>query len=635
MYATCAGNGPGNGTQEPMMTGKSPVRVLGLLAMAPEPVWASGAALSSLVQDIGFCVVLAGLLAIVFTRIRIPEIAAFLLAGVILGPIGVGLVTDPANIKTISELGLIFLLFLIGLEIDVRKLLASGRILIVSGLLQYPLCVAFGVVITKLLVWLGIGGDLLTDGAYVPLYVGFVLAASSTLLVVKLFQESFQLDTEVGRISLGLLIFQDIWAIGIIAIQPNFNNPEVIPILLSFLGIGVLAVLAALFARYIIPIGFRWVAKMPEVIFIAALSWCFIVVFFGMNLDDITSMLFRFNLHLAVGPEMGALIAGATIASLPYSTEIIGKVGVVKNFFVTLFFVGLGMSIPRPEGFDVIVLAGLLAIAALLARYVIFFPLLCFTGLDRRNSMVVSSRLAQISEFSLVIGFLGMQLGHISGGLNSAIIFAFVITALLTPTLFRQADAIHEWLGPFLDRIGMKAPPGTVVDEAETCSIALLGFHRVASSLLHDLGRKDPGTLPQVLVVDFNVNLHPRIAALGAVVKYGDLSNSETLQHAGVDKARVIVCTIPDDVLKGTTNRQIVEAARRINPEAVIIANATELDESRKLYQAGADFVFLQHIEAAKAVRLAIEKALAGEIRAYRSAVETVEGKWHTRQEVL
>ena len=546
-----------------------------------------------------------------------------------------GLVTDPANIKTISELGLIFLLFLIGLEIDVRKLLASGRILIVSGLLQYPLCVAFGVVITKLLVWAGIGGELLATGNYVPLYVGFVLAASSTLLVVKLFQESFQLDTEAGRVSLGLLIFQDVWAIGIIAIQPNFNNPDVLSILLSFLGIGILAVLATLFARYIIPIGFRWVAKLPEVIFIAALSWCFIVVFVGMNLDHITRLFFRFNLHLAVGPEMGALIAGATIASLPYSTEIIGKVGVVKNFFVTLFFVGLGMSIPKPEGFDVMVLAGLLAIAALLVRYVIFFPLLYFTGLDRRNSMVVSSRLAQISEFSLVIGFLGMQLGHISGGLNSAIIFAFVITALLTPTLFRQADKIHEWLGPFLDRIGLTAPPDTVVEEAKTCTIALLGFHRVASSLLHELGRKDPGILSGVLVVDFNVNLHPRIAALGVMVKYGDLSNSETLQHTGVDKAKVIICTIPDDVLKGTTNRQIVEAARRLNPEAIIIASATELEESGRLYQAGADFVFLQHIEAARAVSQAIEKALAGEIRAHRAAVETQEGKWHIRKEVL
>jgi Kef-type K+ transport system membrane component KefB len=606
-----------------------------LLCMIPAPVFASAGALPSLVQDIGLCVVLAGVLAIVFTRLRIPEIAAFLVAGVVVGPVGAGLVTEPDNIETIAGLGLIFLLFLIGLEIDVRKLLASGRILIATGLLQYPLCVAFGVVVTKLLIWFGLGGELLAAGIHAPLYIGFVLAASSTLLVVKLFQQAFQLDTEAGRISLGLLIFQDIWAIAVIAIQPSFDAPEVGPIFLSFAGIVALGLMAALFARYVIPIGFRWIAKMPEVIFMAALSWCFIVVFLGMNLDAITHAIIGIDLHLAVGAEMGALIAGATIASLPYSNEIIGKVSVVKDFFVTLFFVGLGMSIPAPDGYQVIMLACLLAALALLVRYLLFFPLLYFSGLDRRNAMVTSTRLAQISEFSLVIGFLGVKLGHISSGLNSSIIFAFVITALLTPVMFRQADAIHEKFGAFLERIGFSLPAGKTAEDDESYSVAILGFHRVASSLLHDLERNYPGIMSRILVVDFNVSLHSRISARGAVVRYGDLANSETLHLAGVDKARVIACTVPDDVLKGTSNRKIVEAARRVNPDAIIIANAIELAESKRLYEAGADYVFLQRIEAAQAVCDAIEKALAGEIDTYRESIEAIEGEWHLRKEVL
>jgi Kef-type K+ transport system membrane component KefB len=612
------------------------IRLGGFAAMLPAAAAASGSgAMPSLVHDIGYCAVLAGVLAIVFTRLRIPVIAAFLVAGVVTGPVGAGLVTDPANIETISGLGLILLLFLIGLEIDFRKLLASGRILILSGLLQYPLSVAFGFLIAWLLILLGVGTQLLGSGSYAPLYVGFVVAASSTLLVVKLFQEFFELDTEVGRVSLGILIFQDIWAIGIIAVQPSFTDPQIVPILFSFVGIGVLTLIALLFARFIIPIGFRWVAKMPEVILVAAVSWCFIVVFLGMNLDAITRLAFGVDLHLTVGPGMGALIAGASIASLPYSTEIVGKVGVVRDFFVTLFFVGLGMGIPMPDGLDVLLVAGLLATLALLARYVIFFPLLYFTGLDRGNAMVASTRLAQISEFSLVISFMGLQLGHISHGLNSAIIFAFVITALLTPALYRQADRIHEKLGWLLERIGFRAPASREAGRQESYQLALLGFHRVASSLLYELGREHPGLLADTLVVDFNVIIHPRIATIGPVVKYGDLRNPETLRHAGVDKARVIVCTIPDDVLKGTTNLQIVALARGVNPEAVIIANAVELKDSAKLYEAGADYVFLPRIETAKAVEQAIEKALAGEIRAYRAQVEAREGEWHSRQEVL
>ncbi|MGD2137777.1 MAG: cation:proton antiporter [Gammaproteobacteria bacterium] len=620
------------------MFGSSCFRLLSLvlpLALLPSGVQAASGALPSLVQDIGFCVLVAGVLAIVFTKLRIPEIAAFLIAGVVVGPVGAGLVTDPANIETISELGLILLLFLIGLEIDIRKLLASGRILIVTGLLQYPLSIAFGLLAAKLLAWSGIGAGLLDAGGYAPLYAGFVVAASSTLLVVKLFQETFQLDTETGRIALGLLIFQDIWAIGVIAVQPNFSAPEPGPILMSFAGIAVLTALATLVARYIIPIGFRWVAKLPEVIFVAAIAWCFIVVLLGVNLDGITRSLFGLELHLGVGAEMGALIAGATIASLPYSTEIVGKVGVVKDFFVTLFFVGLGMGIPMPDGYAVLLLALLLAGVAVLARLLVFFPLLYVTGLDRRNAMVASVRLAQISEFSLVIGFLGVQLGHISAGLNSAIIFAFVITAVLTPVLFRRADRVHEMLAGLLQVAGFRAPPVADAEAEKSYSLALLGFHRITSSLLHELGKTHPELLGETLVVDFNVNIHEKIAALGPAVKYGDLCSAETLIHAGVDRARVIACTIPDDVLKGTTNEQIVRMARHINPEAVIIANAIELQDSRRLYAAGADFVFLQRVETAKAVERAIEKALGGEIDDHRAAIERVHGKWHARNEVL
>jgi Kef-type K+ transport system membrane component KefB len=619
------------------MTGTLFPRLLGtgcLLALYPDVTLASGEGLSSLVADIAICVMLAGVLAIVFTRLQIPEIAAFLVAGALVGPVGAEMVTDPANIETISELGLILLLYLIGLEIDVRKLLDSGRILVVTGLLQYPLCVLFGVGVAELLIWLGFAGMPLSSG-YAPIYIGFVLAASSTLLVVKLFQESFQLDTEAGRVALGLLIFQDIWAIGVIAIQPNFNAPEVAPLLLSFLGIAVLALIAGLVAKHIIPIGFKWVAKKPEVVFASAISWCFLVVLLGVNIDALTTLFFGFDWHMSVGAGMGALIAGVTIASLPYSMEIISKVSVVKDFFVTLFFVGLGMSIPMPSDVNVLLLAAMLAVAALLARYLVFFPLLYVSGLDRRNAMVTSVRLGQISEFSLVIGFIGVQLGHISSDLNSAIIFAFVLTALLTPVLFHKADAMHDTMSGLLSRLGFRDAPGSEAGAGESYTLALLGFHRIASSLLHELKKHNPELLTETLVVDFNVNLHPKIAALGPTVKYGDLCNAETLQHSGVGKAKVVVCTIPDDVLKGTTNLKIVRAVRQVNPAAIIIANAIDLSDSRALYEAGADYVFLQRVETALAVEAVIEKALAGELEMHRSAMEARHGKWHTRDEIM
>jgi Kef-type K+ transport system membrane component KefB len=597
--------------------------------------WAGGGELPALIHDIGYAVLLAGVLAIFFSRLKIPTIAAFLAAGVLAGPFGARIVTDPANIDTIAQLGLVLLLFLIGLEIDFSKLKASGKTLIISGLLQVPLSVAFGFAVAHGLLATGLASEALAGSDYVPLYIGLLLASSSTLLVVKLLQEHFQMDTVSGRIALGLLIFQDIWAIIVIAVQPNLANPELLPILMTFVGIGLLSLLAVLFAKYLMPVGFRWVSKQPEIILITSLAWCFLVVFTGMSLDRITEVLLGSNLHLAVGPAMGALIAGASVANLPYNLEIIGKVGVLKDFFVTLFFVGLGATIPLPPLPETLVLAAIFVILAVLIRYLVYLPLLYFTGLDRRNAFVASTRLAQISEFALVIAFLGMQLGHISDSLNSAIIFAFVITALVTPTLFRHADELHTRLGPILNKLGLRAPGETGAGGEEHFHLALLGFHRVASSLLHEISTDYPYLLTRTLVVDFNVRMHKKIAALGPTVRYGDLSNIETLHHAGIDKARVIVCTIPDDMLVGTTNRKLVKAIRHINPEAVIIANAITLSEAKRLYETGANFVFLPRIEVAKAMNEAIYMALAGEIVRHRDEVHTAHGPLQERKEVF
>jgi len=591
--------------------------LVGMLAAAP-PAFAAGSEMPSLVHDIGISLLTAGLLALIFARFRIPSIAAFLLAGILVGPVGTGQVTDPENVDTIAQLGFILLLFLIGLEIDLKKVFGSGKAITLSGLLQFPLTILFGAACVKLLIWLGIFSELLGSSPYAALYIGVIIAGSSTLLVVKLFQEHFELDTEPGRLSLGILIFQDIWVIVVILIQPNIQNPELGPILMSFLGIIVLSAIAVLISRLVIETGFEWIAKMPEMMLTTALAWCFTVVFFGANLDLMTEMAFGFNLHMTVGPGMSALIAGACMANLRSATEVITKVSTVKDFFITLFFVALGISIPAPNGLGVILLAVVLAIIAILARQLIFFPLCYVAGTDQRNSMVASVRLAQISEFGLVIAFLGVQYGHLSPDLSAAVIFAFVITALATPMLYGKAYEIHGWIRPLIEMLGFKAPPELRVETAKTYKLALLGFHRHASSLLSNLAANNPELVRETLVVDFNVAIHPKIAATGATVKYGDLSNSETLHHIGLANAEVVVCTIPDDLLRGINNRELVQMVRDMNPNAVIIANGISFAEVDNVYRAGADYVYMARLESATALAEAVHQALTKRIDVYR-----------------
>lgn len=583
---------------------------------------AAGGGVSPLVGDLGLCLVAAAVLSIAFVKLRIPAIAALLGAGVVLGPAGLSAIHDRASIDTIANLGLTLLLFVIGLEVNLKSLLASGRTLVVTGALQVPLTLALG---AGAFLAIGLTGWGLVAGVYPALYLGVACSFSSTLLVVKYLQEHLQLDTVAGRLAVGLLIFQDIWAIVFLALQPSFANPSIVPIALTFGGTLVVATLATVVARFVLPRAFHTVARSPELVVTLALGWCFGVGLFGAHLGK-----------LSVSMEMGALIAGATIATSPYAYEVVSRVVHLRDFFVTLFFVGLGMSIPIPESGGVIALAVITAVIAIVLRYVLFLPLLYKTGLDRRNSVSVSTKLAQVSEFCLVIAYLGSQLGHIDGTHVSVVIFAFVITALATPILFAASDRLYQRLRGLLDTLGIRSRelvPGTENNEAPR--LVLVGFHRIGSSLLAELERLHPDLLPHTLVVDTNMKNHAEIEKRGAQVVYGDIGSVEVLRHAGVSSAEVIVSTVPDELLAGTSNEQLVRQLRQLAPHAVLIANSTKLSQMHAVRAAGADHVFRAPSEVALGILPAIYAALNAGLPSYLEGREEEHGGLADRREVI
>ena len=593
---------------------------------------AAGGGISPLVGDLGLCLVAAGLLAIAFVKLRVPAIAALLGAGVLLGPAGLEAVQDRASIETIANLGLTLLLFVIGLEVNLQSLLASGRTLVVTGLVQVPLTLAAGLG-TFLLV--GMTGWALATGFYPALYLGVACAFSSTLLVAKYLQEHLLVDTVAGRLAIGLLIFQDIWAIVFLALQPSFANPSIAPILLTFLGTAIVGTLATFVARFVLSRAFHVVARSPELVVTVALGWCFGVGLFGANLGVLAHRV-GIDVEISVSMEMGALIAGATIATSPYAYEVVSRVVHLRDFFVTLFFVGLGMSIPVPDGGDVLLLAALVAGIAVVLRFLVFLPVLYATGLDRRNSVSVSAKLAQVSEFCLVIAYLGARLGHISGAHVSIVIFAFVITALVTPLLFAASDRLYKRLRALLDVVGIRSR-GTraEAENMEAPRLVLLGFHRVGSALLAELERLHPDLIPRTLVVDTNAAVHPEIKKRGVQVVYGDIASVDVLRHAGVDAAEVIVSTVPDELLKGTSNEQIVRQLRKLAPNAAIVANCTRVSQVPALRAAGADHIYRPPTEIALGILPAIYAALNANLPSYVQNLEEEHGVLEKRAEVL
>jgi Kef-type K+ transport system membrane component KefB len=596
------------------------------------PLVLGAGGLSPLVADLGLCLVAAGVLAIGFVKLRIPAIAALLGAGVLLGPAGLAAIRDRESIDTIANLGLTLLLFVIGLEVNLKSLLASGRTLVLTGLLQVPLTLAAGLGAFLLL---GLAGVALADGIYPALYFGVACAFSSTLLVVKYLQEHLLLDTVGGRLAVGLLIFQDIWAIVFLALQPSFADPSIAPILLTFLGTGILAALATAVARFVLPHAFHIVARSPELVVTVALGWCFGVGLFGANLGSVAHRI-GITAEISVSMEMGALIAGATIATSPYAYEVVARVVHLRDFFVTLFFVGLGMSIPVPDGADVVLVAAIVAVVAVVLRYVVFLPLLYATGLDRRNAVAVSTRLAQVSEFCLVIAYLGARLGHISGAHVSVVIFAFVITALATPFLFAASDDLYKRLRGLLDKVGIRSRgPRAEAEASDAPRLVLLGFHRLGSALLADLERLHPDLVPHTLVIDTNQAVHDEIRKRGAQVIYGDVGSTEVLRHAGVSGAEVIVSTVPDELLRGTTNAELARQLRQLAPNAQIIANCTQVSHAAAIRAAGANHVFRAPTEVALGILPAIYAALNASLPSYLEASAEEHGVLDERREVI
>jgi len=535
---------------------------------------------------IGIGIVAAAAFALVARTVRQPLILGYILAGAALGPnVGFGLVADEASIELISEMGLIFLLFIIGLEINVPALAQAGRSIVVSGLLQFPLCVA--------LAWWALG-PLITDGPgrFDRLYLAVAVSLSSTLIVVKLLFDKLEMSTLAGRITLGVLVFQDLWAIAFLALQPSLH--ELRPaVLLGSVAAGVALVSSsAVLSRYVLPALFRSVSRSQELLLVTAVAWCFLVSGTAGA--------------LGLSREMGALIAGMVIAAFPYGTEVVTRLAGIRDFFVTLFFVALGLKVPAPSR-SLVLMAALVAVFVVASRLVAMLPIFALLRLDTRTAGVVAVNLGQISEFSLVIVALGVALHHVSGTLASLVLYAMLITAVVSTYAIYWNHAIATGLARALAATGIPrwlgARPGAPAPEPSPGAphdIFFLGVSREGLAFLRHLERKHPAMKRRIVAVDFNPETLEQLRADGVACHYGDVSNSEMLLHAGIARAQVVVSSISDWFLQGTSNLRLLRQVRHLVPGARCIVTADSLTASERLYAEGAAYVLIPPMLAAE-----------------------------------
>ncbi len=524
-----------------------------------------------LVTDIAVCIIAAWVVAVVSQIARQPLLLAYLVAGFAVGPHGFKWVTNAQTIETISDIGLSLLLFMIGLEIDLKKMLSAGRVITLTAGSQILGCVIIG--------WAVFGLIGPAQNHLEALYLGVAAAMSSTVIIVKILYDKRELETLAGRITLGVLVLQDIATILFLAIQPNLKNPSAGVMANAIWHVILLLAVAFLASRFVLPHVFRFIARLPELVLVGALAWCFAMAGFAYWLN--------------LSSAMGALIAGVMISTFPYTLDVVAKVTSLRDFFVTLFFVGLGMIIPVPT-VAYILWTLFLCLVLIVSRFLTVFPVLYNMRQGFRVSLLPSINLCQMSELSLVLLTLGQKSGDVSDNTIGIAAFSFAFLAIGSTYAIISNDVLLRLATPLLHKLHLHDLDHTAFlsrADAKPRRICMLGFSWTASSLLTEIETKRSDLVPEIVVIDFNPVVHEKLKSRGVFAVYGDITARDVLHHAGVSHAEIIICSLPNMVLKGANNLKILRQLRQLNPKGKIVVHAELISDVPGLYAAGADYV--------------------------------------------
>ncbi len=518
-------------------------------------------------------VVLAASVVIIYVshKLKLPSVVGFLLTGVLIGPGGLSLVKNSETVRTLAEVGVVMLLFTIGLEFEPARLKRIRRNFWVGGSLQVALTTA---AVVGLLC--GFFGLRFREA----LFYGFLISLSSTAVVLKIQGDRGETDAPEGRISLGVLIFQDMAIVPMIALVPVLANagrvsPGAIALRFGLSAAAVAAVFVA--ARFLMPVLLHVVVKtrIREVFLIATLFLC-------LGMSVLTSSL---GLSLA----LGAFLAGVLMAESDYSHQIVSDILPFKDVFNSLFFIAVGMLLDTgvvwhflPE------VLGLVAVILALKAAVVILTV-GWLGYGSRIAVMTGLALAQVGEFSFVLAGVGRDNGLLAGDIFQAFIASSILTILATPFLIRISPALADHGARTLRwRSHVKEDPRKPGRDLSG-HIIVAGYGLNGRNLAHVL--KESG-IPYI-ILELNPVTVREAAAEGEPILFGDVSSPTILKEAGIGRAKAIVFAISDPLM----TRRGVRAAKTLNPAVFAIVRTRYTTEIDGLLRSGADDVIPEEFE--------------------------------------
>ena len=506
---------------------------------------------------------------LVTARLRIPPVVALLLTGVLIGPSALGWVSDTEDVEVFAEIGVVLLLFVIGLELSLAKLRELRRPFLVGGTLQVGVT---AVLVAGASVALGLSIER-------AIFFGFVIALSSTAIVLKLYGDRRETETPQGRMVLGILLFQDFLIVPMIVLVPVLAGEvgaSAADLALRFGGSLAAIGAVVLIARRVAPALFDRIARTRarETFVLGSLGLC-LALAWGTHV-------------LGFSLALGAFVAGLLISETEYSHQAVADVAPFRDLFASVFFISIGMLVDlrfvAANWPAILLLAG----AVVVVKSVVAGGAVFAVGLPARIRIVAGLGLAQIGEFSFLLMEVGRSHGLLEAAAYQLLLSAVVLTMVLTPLLVALAPAAgrawaRRWESPAADS------PEEVAAARE--HVIVLGFGaggRLVARVLREAGIR-------YVVAELNSETVKRGRRAGEPIFFGDATRREVLEHAGIERARLVVFALSDH----TAQKRALQVARDLNPTVELVVRTRRLDEIEELRALGANEVVAEEFETA------------------------------------
>ncbi|MBT4856779.1 sodium:proton exchanger [Candidatus Uhrbacteria bacterium] len=516
--------------------------------------------------EIALVIVFAGLVALLFRFLRQPMMIAYLVTGLLVGPSLLNIATSSEVFGTLSSIGIAFLLFLVGLHLNWRNVKDVGRIAVLAGLIQVIFTTGIGYVLISML-----GFDPVTS-----IIASIAFAFSSTIIIVKLLTDKEDLERFYGRISIGVLIVQDLIAmLALLAVGAFGGQTDSISTLIGISILKLALVIIALFfvARHILPHVMRFAAHSQELLFLTAVAWCF-----GLA-GGLT--------FLGFGIETGALLAGISLAGTEFRREIDSKIKPLRDFFVIIFFIVLGTQLSLVALADSIWIGVIISLFILIGNPLILLITLRVFGYHPRTGFLVGVTMAQVSEFSFILLATAFAAGLIGEQIMSIATIVAMITIGVSTYLIKYNEQIYEkveWMFKWMETV-----PENIDDKGEDPpGVILFGYHNLGATILPAIKQLKE----DYLVVDFNPAVVDKLSRTRTPHIYGDMGSRDFLSYIRAPKAKLVISTIPDV----SANVDMIEYLKMKRSRAAIVVTAKSDVDAKKLYIAGATFVIVPTI---------------------------------------